>query len=190
MPPKGTDSRIPYVCGECGATFRVWQSRRNASSSVYCSQPCYHASKVIPPADRFWKHVDTSGDCWLWTGAKHDFGYGKFGVGPGKSPMNTHRYSWILHNGPVPDGLSVLHTCDVPACVRPEHLYLGTHDDNMADMAVRKRAGRRKLTEDDMIQIRRMLAKDLKHADIASQFGVSDGLIWHIVHRRIWKHVT
>lgn len=91
-------------------------------------------------AARFWAKVDTTGDCWLWTGATTGKGWhGRFSV-DGRLTM-AHRYSWEMANGPVPDGMKVLHRCDVPACVRPIHLFLGMQADNMRDAGRKGRIG-------------------------------------------------
>jgi hypothetical protein len=79
----------------------------------------------------FWQKVDTSGDCWTWTGGRNSFGYGLtkhdgHGIG-------AHRLAWILTNGSIPANLVVCHHCDNPPCVRPEHLFLGTQQDNIRD---------------------------------------------------------
>lgn len=93
---------------------------------------------ITPPVDRFWAHVAKGPECWLWSGAPTSTGYGKLAF-PGGGWQSAHRFSWELHNGPVPDGLQVLHHCDVPLCVNPSHLFLGTHLDNMADMRAKGR---------------------------------------------------
>lgn len=89
------------------------------------------------PEDRFWDKVDRSGDCWLWTGAKFSGGYGHFNSN-GFNHL-AHRFAWELENGPIPDGLILLHACDNPSCVRVSHLTLGTHEDNARDMVAKGR---------------------------------------------------
>ncbi len=88
--------------------------------------------------DLFWRKVDKSGECWLWTGSKVGIGYGKTHY-EGKY-WRAHRLSWKFTFGEIPDGLCVLHKCDNPACVRPDHLFLGTFDDNNKDMAKKGRS--------------------------------------------------
>lgn len=92
----------------------------------------------LPLEQRLWAGVDTTGDCWVWTRSTADFGYGK--IGDGSRVRGTHVVSWELTNGPVPEGLWVLHRCDNPPCVRPEHLFLGTAADNNQDMIRKGRA--------------------------------------------------
>ena len=93
-----------------------------------------------PSWDRFWSKVDTSGDCWEWTGRMTAAdGYGGIKV---LGEQAAHRVSWVIHHGPVPDGLWVLHHCDNRKCVRPDHLYLGTVQDNNRDAVTRGRMRR------------------------------------------------
>lgn len=83
--------------------------------------------------EKFWSQVEKTDSCWRWTGRtkRHFFGYGVFRF-YGRN-VNTHRVSWILTHGEIPNGLCVLHKCDVPECVNPDHLFLGTHADNCKD---------------------------------------------------------
>jgi hypothetical protein len=94
-----------------------------------------------PLADRFEERVNKiDGGCWEWTGCTNAGGYGLIGQGGrGGKPLLAHRVSWELNHGPIPEGLQALHACDNPCCVKPEHLYLGTHEDNMRDIAWRSR---------------------------------------------------
>ena len=80
--------------------------------------------------------------CWLWTGCGSLCGYGRFGAGGHYGGLiPAHRQAWMLFRGPIPDGLEVAHKCDVRWCVNPDHLWLATHAENMADMLAK---GRRK----------------------------------------------
>lgn len=90
--------------------------------------------------ERFWAKVKKGSGCWIWTGARTTSGYGFFNLprnGLPKRVVKAHRYAWTLAQGAIPDGMFVCHSCDVPLCCNPEHLWLGTHDENMRDM-VRK----------------------------------------------------
>lgn len=90
--------------------------------------------------NRFWNFVNKQREheCWNWTAYKNRDGYGNFA--DGKKRWNAHRVSYIIANGEIPKGLCVCHKCDNPSCVNPDHLYLGTHKQNMNDMQIRGRA--------------------------------------------------
>lgn len=90
-------------------------------------------------ADRFWSKVDKTDSCWIWTGTIDPDGYGRFALTHRKS-VGAHRLSWEISNGRIPKGLGALHNCDVRNCVRPDHIYVGTQQDNSNDMVKRGRA--------------------------------------------------
>lgn len=93
-------------------------------------------------AERFWPKVQhgTADECWLWTAALKESGYGQFMINSlSRKPLKAHRISWELAHGSIPDGLHVLHHCDNRRCVNPSHLFLGTNDDNIRDMIAKGR---------------------------------------------------
>lgn len=149
--------------------------------------------------ERFWEKVDSAGGpdaCWIWTGGTHRNGYGNLRVG--KKTIDAHRVSWELHNGPIPDGMCVCHSCpsgDNPSCVNPAHLWLGTKEDNNADRSAKGRTYRgtgenhfnAKLTWEKVRLIRHLRKNEQKKtSDLAVSFSVSTSTIKRILQNRIW----
>lgn len=137
--------------------------------------------------------------CWLWTAALDHNGYGLIGSG-GKHGTNlqAHRVSWELHCGPIPDGQCVLHRCDTPSCVNPDHLFLGTQIENLLDMTQKGRRapmpvtdgeanGRAKLTEADVFKIRRLRAAGVGGPTLAKQFGVDHKTVYRACSGAAWR---
>lgn len=128
--------------------------------------------------------------CHEWTGRLQPNGYGQ--IHSGGKTVYAHRAAWELANGSLPDGAFILHSCDNRRCVNPEHLRLGTFQENMDDMTARKRQahGERnahaKLSAESVKAIR---AETGTHAEIAARHGVSQPLVSMIRSGRIWKHV-
>lgn len=134
----------------------------------------------------------TESGCWLWTAAILRGGYGAFKIN-GMTGV-AHRISFELYVGDIPEGLYVLHKCDIPSCVNPDHLFLGTHQDNMDDMRRKGRSihafgadhGRSKLTEKQILAIR----KDKRILrEIAADYGVGKAQISSIKRLEFWKHI-
>lgn len=116
--------------------------------------------KRTPPEVRFWRHVDIKGedDCWEWTSGKGPHGHGSFTLSKGCTVL-AYRFSYELANGPIPEGLYVLHDCDNPACVNPAHLTAGTQKKNIRD-AVRRG---RWMTEKRKAHLARLAEKNVTH---------------------------
>ena len=97
--------------------------------------------------ERFWEKVEQTGktQCWRWKGFKNKQGYGRMGIAASVC-VNAHRISWVIHNGEIPEGKFVCHRCDNPECTNPEHLFLGTRQDNINDMMIKKSLGTLKKT--------------------------------------------
>lgn len=148
-------------------------------------------------AEKFLQHV-TIGEpheCWLWTGAKNSKGYGHLRVG-GVVTL-AHRLVYEFANGPIPEGLHILHACDTPACINPHHLRAGTHQDNMRDCynkrrhAFGERNGHSKLTDSQVTQIRRSYVPGVvTMAQLAARFGTSKTNVHAILHGNNWKHIS
>lgn len=150
--------------------------------------------------ERFWSFVDKTpghgpnGNCWLFTSQMDKHKYGQFKISRGKNIL-AHRYSLILKTGVDHPDLCAAHICDVPRCVNPDHLFWATHKENQQDMTrkgrgrIGNRNGRAKLTEQDVIEIKRLLAAGEMQKDVAKQFGVYPTVISKIHIGKLWKHI-
>jgi hypothetical protein len=141
--------------------------------------------------DRFHSQYipEPNSGCWLWEGMSWA-NYGYFHL-QGKD-CRAHRVAYELKNGPIPSGKMVLHICDTPLCVNPDHLVLGSHKDNMRDMKSKNRQAKgvthnsNKLTENEVISIR---SDRRSHRIIALEYGVSHYMIGAIKRRNLWRHL-
>jgi hypothetical protein len=154
---------------------------------------------------RFWSKIAKTDSCWLWVGGSNN-GYGM--ISPGKDGVNNvlaHRISWMLHNGPIPDGMDILHNCpsgDNSLCVNPAHLRPGTHAENMADKVKKGRQYRpnpdtirgennnaSKFTTGDIVVMRQLRSMGYTLYKIAGFFGVGHGTTGKICRRERWTHI-
>lgn len=151
--------QFTLICVQCHQSFIVSKPSQ-AQSRRYCSKRCSERATAIPIEDRFSSKVNESGPiplhrpeigpCAVWTASCFPNGYGRLGI-DGKV-CYAHRVAWELANGPVPDGLFVLHACDNRSCVRLSHLHLGTTQDNQREMVERGRSTKGRPTKPEHIR--------------------------------------
>ena len=141
----------------------------------------------------FWLHVLPVDECWEWQLGRDKDGYGRVKYQGRTGP--AQRVAWELVFGPIPDGMLVCHHCDNRACCRPDHLFLGTPTDNMADRDAKDRQARgetitkAKLHPDKVRRIR-SLASGVTQEGLALGFGVSQSTISSILTGHTWRHVS
>ena len=172
-------------------------------------------TKAVDPQKRFWKFikVNPKTNCHEWQGTKNKHGYGYFHVDKQRKMIRSHRYIWEIYNGPIPNGMFVMHKCDNPCCVNVLHLTLGTPRDNTRDKIIKKREnycsgknhylkkyphkvrkGERhhqaKLTKEQVIAIRNSYQPTIiTMKQLSEKYSVSIGTISDIVYRKSWKHL-
>lgn len=158
----------------------------------------------IEVINRFMNKIQVTDSCWLWTAATYPVGYGIFKYN-GKT-YGAHRISYLIHNGDIPAGLFVCHTCDNRLCVNPDHLFLGTHSDNMKDAGNKGRlysqqadcrtnysfkegdiSSYRKFSVEEIISIREKLCCGVRLCRLAEEYGVCRQTIGLIRDRKTYK---
>lgn len=221
MSGKRIHPGVTCVCEICGREFHPPKSSVGPGLQVfpglgkYCSHKCSGIGRRGPRhslADRLWRNVNKDGPvpaacpelgpCWLWTKGDNGAGYGLLGTNCGRSTMLTHRLSFELEYGPIPDGLFVLHRCDVRRCCRPTHLFLGDARRNAIDMIakgknahLRERPSRGEanghatLTEGKVREIRARKAQGQKRRQIAEEMQLGHGAVNCVWYGRTWRHI-
>lgn len=184
---------IKKKCTRCGHNFWVLPSKVDVVN--FCAKDC----RVRSPLIRLMAQIKkTKGGHWLWTGAVGSHGYGNIKDEAGKQ-WRAHRLSYTLFVGPIPDGLDVLHKRECvghPNCCAPEHLYVGTVQDNTDDRVAcdRQHDGRgekcptHKLKTEDVIWIR-SVRWTVSAKEIAAKFNIDRNYVWHIWLNITWKHL-
>lgn len=148
--------------------------------------------------ERLMAKVEKTQTCWLWRGARTRSGHGLIGAGDYRGNIGTHRASWELENGPIPQGLWVLHRCDIPNCVNPAHLYLGTRADNARDVRERgkprfgaykhgEKHWRSRLNAEQVTEIKSALVSGTKVKELAKKYNVNFSTIADIKQGRTWS---
>ncbi len=156
------------------------------------------SNKVKDPSTRFWNKVNiVEGKCWEWSASKFSNGYGQFFDGNNK--IGAHRFSYKLANGDFDTKLLVCHSCDNRSCVNPQHLFLGTHEDNSKDMYLKNRQnnakqkgslnGRAVVTEQEVLSMRKLYKKGMFISDIAKAFTMSETQTSRIVKNQSWSYL-
>lgn len=173
---------------DCGTITRVSTSHLGKiTNSCGCLGPDRRPLKV-----RFEERIefDTNGGCWLWTGGLGTSGYGHL-LGEDQKFLTASRASWLLYRGEIPAGMHVCHRCDIRACVNPDHLFLGSHTDNMRDMFAkgRRRAPRGELNPRAKLSPEQVLAirdDPRRQIDIAAEYGVGQARV-SAIKRGGWR---
>ena len=176
---------INILCIQCGkkpienCSHCLWIKKQKISTSK--SRPHYNSLE-----ERFWSKVKRGENCWEWIGYKNKTGYGRFAI-KGYA-QQAHRISWIIKNGKIPKGLCVLHKCDNPPCVNPNHLFIGTYKDNTQDALLKGRVK----TPDSKLKLNEV--KEIKYGSASikekiNKFNVTRKTINDIIKLRTWKSV-
>ena len=152
--------------------------------------------------ERFWDKVSKSEGCWNWIASKYPCGYGAINIR--RKCFGAHRMSWLIHHGDIPDDCEVCHYCDDPSCVRPDHLYVATHAQNIKDMHSKGRGvyspnfppppkgelnWKSRFKTEDILEMRSLSERGVSQRNIAILFKTSHPVIGRIIRRESWSHV-
>jgi hypothetical protein len=200
------------VCGFCGVDYFP-SSNGKVLTSKYCSRDCLHKflgkkheeewkvrhdkwnnepreSYVEIMKIAFENFVNKTEGCWNWMGStkgKSRMKYGNFTF-RGKELL-AHRSSYVIYKGDIPEGMLVLHSCDVPQCVNPDHLWLGSYLDNQRDKMAKGRGKVEKLNPDKVKELKSLMKSDFGDTNLARKYGVSYQTIWAIRTGKTWKDI-
>jgi hypothetical protein len=210
---KGVDFRHERPLKQCVICEKEFIASIGYKQKRFCSLDCYGQSMEGIEKPSFWetaseeekinrlkqsyeKYVIRKDGCWDWSGCPSK-PYGSLQYGGKYKRIDAHRGSWIIHNGDIPKGLFICHTCDNKRCTNPDHLFLGTPTDNVLDMIKKGRnntqrgekASGAKLKEKDVLEIIELLKTNKTMTSIAAQYGAHIVTIHNIKHKKTWKHL-
>jgi len=183
-----------FNCQHCNKEFEGYFSNKKKNKNIFCSLDCAYVSRIKTrtPQELFSRCTVNEKGCWVWQGNKKPSGYGYINHNGKKE--HTHRLMWELNNYMVPKGMSVCHVCDNPSCINPNHLFLGTAQDNATDKVNKDRQLKHethpaaKLTKKQVNRIKLLLkCNKYFHREIAEHFSVCAGTISAISRSEIWK---
>ncbi len=149
-----------------------------------------------PIQDRFFEKILKTENCWFWIGWRNSSGYGQ--LNNKNKHVLAHRVSWELHKGTIPEGLCVLHKCDNPICVNPDHLFIGTHKDNSMDRTRKgrnadqhgERSARAKLKEGQVREIIcRYKSQNISQIELGKEYQISQQTVSAILCKERWGHL-
>jgi hypothetical protein len=188
------EKRGKWICRcECGVEKSVWDSglKSNRIRSCGCLRSTHRETYKEDSKKRFLEKIKIKNECWEWIRRKHRQGYGQFGYK--RKYMLAHRASWILFKGDIPENMSICHKCDNPSCVNPEHLFIGTHADNMIDAFMKNRKStkgykhpRSKVTNETIEKIFKLRAKGMTQLAIGLICGICQHMVSKILRKKHW----
>lgn len=194
--------KVSHVCRWCGKIFNAehWEDGHYCSMScnakAICDRRRWHNDEELAAVLLRRRELISESGCWLWTGGGNDRGYGTL-TNNGRH-YYTHRLAAYLWLGmDIDSPLEVCHRCDVPRCFNPKHLFVATHAENMRDMHMKGRApstkgenaGRAKLSEEQVREIRVLSKQGVGYRRLSKQFGIDRATARSIVLHRTWKHI-
>jgi hypothetical protein len=155
-----------------------------------------HDRKYKTALEKFHANYEivTESGCWIWKGSSYRAGYGQFRYS--NIIIGAHRFSFMTFKGEIPENHFVCHKCDTPSCVNPDHLFCGTVHENFKDMRIKKRNaigaknGRSKLTEYDIVNIRKLKVRRGDTARICRIYGICYRTYYRIRYGQLWKDVV
>lgn len=166
---------VACQCG-CGAIFLKYTDRGKMREFL----PGHYIRRIMTLEEKFSRHVEKTNSCWTWKGYQLPRGYGMLNH-EGKHIL-AHRASYELYNGPIMNNLWVLHRCDNPSCVNPDHLFLGTPFDNTRDAINKGRIKGRSLTNEEVVIMKSLFVTEgYSQAELARMFGASSSAVNDIV---------